>query len=564
MESHQTYLVDETEHRFARLLEAIQEREGDMLAAIQRSEVGEELDRAGGLPQGKRLAQQDAQDYLRRYEAAVVNRMRVLLPDMSPGEWLWYLRRVPSSFTAGSVLSTSGYVGALAEMMSGTMGSHPSKVIGRHASGYALPVTTAAARRVAALVSFSRLIAYAHSMARWCGKGASIKWRPDGWPYTVDNREIRPFVELYDQRMSLDSGNLLSGLGTALPPLSRRQILGPRGTQMLMFGRTTQPDSLSLPHPENQHDVVIPRRYWPLGLPLDHILDLVENLDFSTGRRDDGLLGVNLLLTQTASDIFRSSDRAAFDILQRGYSIMSKETLLAELEETLAVMLTSVDAARLPFLLPPSGEQALQALLDWRGSSFPLFPSSPVRELADAVILDVVGASESLRRLLTYSSADGKIANVRGQHFERKLQELIDDTPAKPTGVARSLIRRKIKRAGNAFTDIDAVAYRDGTLLLVDAKSKRYDDNYETGSWQAVKNLRDALEKDAAKWQQQVTAMVDENLVDELSSYSAVKGVVCTPFVPYLMSADALDFVVDGLRAVVSGGELESWCRRGQ
>ncbi len=125
--------------------------------------------------------------------------------------------------------------------------------------------------------------------------------------------------------------------------------------------------------------------------------------------------------------------------------------------------------------------------------------------------------------------------------------------------MARKLINRKVKRKGSNYTDIDAVAELNGTLFLIDCKSKRYDEAYETGAWSAVKNLRDALDKDATKWQEQIKTIARERLATELEGFNDIRGFVCTPFVPYLENEDSLQYVIDGLRVVASSGEFEAW-----
>ncbi|WP_305783877.1 hypothetical protein [Symbioplanes lichenis] len=552
-------MSDVAEVALAERLDEIQGREGDILAAVQRSEIGERLGRSGWAGSAHRLEKQDAREYLLAYEAAAADQAAEIVSSMSSGEWLWYLRRVPAAFTAGSVRTTSGYVREVAETMSGASEALPTHEPGRYKMGYVLPVNDFVARNVLALIKIARLVTYTHSMARWCGKGAALKRQADGYPYAVEVQNIKKFVQIYDDRMSRDYGNLLGGLGTALPALNKRGVFTSRGVQMQFFAETRDAESITLPHPVTGQEIHFVPNFWRTGVPFNHVIDLVENLDHSTARPDDGILGLNLLLLQTASDLLGVSPGSTIDMLRRGYSIMTLRTLKSELGATLRSIRADVDTDSLPFVFPDSADAALQSLLSWQGTTFPLFPSAPIRELADAVILDVVGATTSLRRILTYSPADGEIANVRGRHFERKLQELIDSTPARPNGMARKLINRKVKRKGSNYTDIDAVAELNGTLFLIDCKSKRYDEAYETGAWSAVKNLRDALDKDATKWQEQIKTIARERLATELEGFNDIRGFVCTPFVPYLENEDSLQYVIDGLRVVASSGEFEAW-----
>ncbi|GHJ11277.1 hypothetical protein TPA0907_56440 [Micromonospora humidisoli] len=154
--------------------------------------------------------------------------------------------------------------------------------------------------------------------------------------------------------------------------------------------------------------------------------------------------------------------------------------------------------------------------------------------------------------------ADDNAANVWAGAFEGEVQELIDLTVWRPPAEYRSLIRRNVKIDGRVVTDIDAVAYHNGILLLIDCKAYKSNDRLAAGEYSAIKTLREKAEKAWMSWADKI-AVIDGNrakLAVPVPAEVTIAGVVVLPFTPFLLPGDTTDLAVGSLRRVSSVGEL--------
>ncbi|MFC7532342.1 hypothetical protein [Actinoplanes sp. GCM10030250] len=154
--------------------------------------------------------------------------------------------------------------------------------------------------------------------------------------------------------------------------------------------------------------------------------------------------------------------------------------------------------------------------------------------------------------------ADGDAANVWSGAFEDEVQALIDMSLWRPPEQYRPLIRRNIRVDGTVITDVDAVAYHDGVLLLIDCKSYKSNDRLEVGEYSAVKSLREKAEKAWSSWANRI-AVIDghrEQLPVQVDDTVSIAGVVVLPFTPYLLPGETTGFTTGSLRRVSSVGEL--------
>lgn len=153
------------------------------------------------------------------------------------------------------------------------------------------------------------------------------------------------------------------------------------------------------------------------------------------------------------------------------------------------------------------------------------------------------------------------LGNVRGAAFELQCQEIVDQSPWAPAPAIRELRGRPLRRSGQRLTDIDALATRDGVLLIVSSKSRIYDREYDRGTYRVVENERARLDEAVTHWTSIVEGLNREPVGDnfDFSAFKEIVGVVCTPFPVYTSNEQSLRFVREGLRVSCSAHELRDW-----
>ena len=160
------------------------------------------------------------------------------------------------------------------------------------------------------------------------------------------------------------------------------------------------------------------------------------------------------------------------------------------------------------------------------------------------------------------SVIDNDIAyNVRTRDFEVASQREIDTTTWAPNGSLRDYIRRTLKRNDGTFiTDLDCLAAKGDTCLLIDAKTHVVDGLWEQ-EHRAIRNVETELRKNLKTWAKrtsEVTAAPCGRNFD-LSAWTHLVPVIVTP-APYWTTDAAADVeVLPGLRAVTTLSELIGW-----
>jgi hypothetical protein len=151
----------------------------------------------------------------------------------------------------------------------------------------------------------------------------------------------------------------------------------------------------------------------------------------------------------------------------------------------------------------------------------------------------------------------GSVANAWAFAFEREVQALIDSSSWQPSAQVRDLVGRTARLNGEPITDLDAIGENGGRLLLVSCMSVAGSDGYLRGDFNAVRNLRTAVESKVAEWDDRLDqlrrAPVGDNY--DLAGYEIV-GAVVVPFRPFLLRPLLERASLDGLPVVVPVAEL--------
>jgi hypothetical protein len=130
--------------------------------------------------------------------------------------------------------------------------------------------------------------------------------------------------------------------------------------------------------------------------------------------------------------------------------------------------------------------------------------------------------------------------NVWSAHFERDVQAIIDQSPWHPPDLMRPLIGRTVRRAhGTALTDIDALGFNDGRILLVSCKSIAFTVPALRGEFAVTRNIREKIESAASEWDEVTKALRGDPTLLGAGVFrdAAIDG--CDLF-PYLLSVSEL------------------------
>jgi hypothetical protein len=178
----------------------------------------------------------------------------------------------------------------------------------------------------------------------------------------------------------------------------------------------------------------------------------------------------------------------------------------------------------------------------------------------DDVLVDLLGATRALEDSY-HRPSGGDAANEFTSLFERQVQAVIDSTTWRPEGSMRALIKKKVRIAGREITDIDAVAHKDRTLILIDAKAWATPATLEFGEYFAVEDRRKTAEQACSDWATKV-ATIDANRSSlGIPPDLIVVGVVVCPEAPFVLGGICTQAIASGLMAISSLSELD-WCLR--
>jgi len=103
------------------------------------------------------------------------------------------------------------------------------------------------------------------------------------------------------------------------------------------------------------------------------------------------------------------------------------------------------------------------------------------------------------------------------------------------------LIKKRIKEQGRTITDIDAVAVRGNTLLLIDCKAFQATDAVVRGEYGAVETMHRKVEEASEAWHHRIQLIRSrpELLGINLPAGYSIEGLVVTPFVPFVRPGPA-------------------------
>lgn len=209
--------------------------------------------------------------------------------------------------------------------------------------------------------------------------------------------------------------------------------------------------------------------------------------------------------------------------------------------------------------LPKSVTELLEALSVRRGAVRPLRAGQIAHIDGDLTLIDLHAATAHLMYGLAITPTAGDVANVRASMFEEQVQQAIDETEWRPPESIQRLVGRTIEVDGRVLTDLDAIAIKGRTLLIVSVKSRVFSVALERGDFKAVRNASTMVEE-ACRAAADLSTFLRQNLRGtnyDFSEYDDVPVVVCTPYPVFVSLGATTREILPGLRAAVCLDELE-------
>lgn len=508
------------------------------------------LDPSTKQPLDAALEASEAWPYLEALHDFFVERIRQLITDRGSAEWLWWLRRLRGQFDdVNDMTSTGPYIESLAESL-GAGVSRPSVVFPERPT-FEFPLMPETLLDLTWLREISIMIYRLHAAMKRCAKGQAVTLAPGEIPLWEPDDLLDDAIDEYDGRTKRERVNLLQALGvTGRPTVD----LAPE--QLRIGGLVPWWYSIRVKRP--------PR--FEKADPLPFLFAWMD-LDAVAPLRDQAILAEDqvalILLLWAALNIGNRepemAKRRMTPAFQWGYMVTHTDNfLLPALDEMCTWLTQGAGRAIEGCWWPDSGREILEVLGRVQPEVWPPLCGCPVHEAGDFSVTDLVGASRRLFVTLL-RPADGPAVNLWSAHFERDVQKVLDETDWRPPDAMRPLIGRTIRRAdGTALTDIDALGFNNGRLLLVSCKSIAFTLPALRGEFAVTRNIVEKTHAAAAEWDQVVrTLQADAKLLsNELPHSVAIEGCFVFPSVPFYTESQWRKSVFDAIPFLLSVQEL--------
>jgi hypothetical protein len=263
-----------------------------------------------------------------------------------------------------------------------------------------------------------------------------------------------------------------------------------------------------------------------------------------------------------------ADDYERLAIGQDGYSVWPeshlRDLLASELaDESWRVLDEHFHGFRVADLTPDD----LFGMLSEPGTIMPLRAGPILRPMGDgAVCLDHLAITQriwTLQSPLPNPEQSPDAVLIRATDFEVQAQRLIDRTRWAPVAAVRNLVGSKPKlSSGEEITDLDAIASRGDTCLLINCKSYVSGD-YGEGSYNIIRNIITRLGEDYTKWTDTVGRVISDARGHALlRQFRNIVPVILTPAPHYLPLVLANQQALEGLPAIVSLEELLTYLDR--
>lgn len=511
-------------------------------------------------PTGTRLDPISAGTYLTRVREALEERAREVAQVYPAVQWLWYTRRISPEFFAGRLVTTQFADHKVLEALSGlSMNAAEDKLGYEGRSIYSCETTDLIP--VAQLASIAVALSQCHSWLRRAGKGTEFVVTEGDLPDPLLDEPLEQAIDVFDTRLANDLQWQWHPSMEVNAVESERE--DPPGVLMsLSRVLGSWQDVPGWQGPLRDRRVVRVLGQFNINwVTLDGLAESVAaagNPSVDWWRPHTPSLAT-LLFTLWYDATFMS-ESLGLSLPKVGYLRRRRDYAIHAIDQMMPLIRDDLETY-FPGQAPKGGQDVLMVLESLGPDLWPMESGPVVRRLGDDVVLDVWAASNRLLDDIRIpAQKGGALVNAPARRFEEVVQERVDETPWLPGEQARAL-RRTLRLKGTAITDIDAVAERDGILLLISCKNIPFTREYDAGNYNTVRNAASTIDRASDYWQGVVRALVSSPVGDnyDVSQYADIKGVVVTPQVLYSRAAATLaenDVGEMRLRGAVSLGEL--------
>jgi hypothetical protein len=312
--------------------------------------------------------------------------------------------------------------------------------------------------------------------------------------------------------------------------------------------------------------IIVWGRYVPHSLSLGQLRDLLVLTSPLAAWWQPQLPALIALLQALSLYLTRYTGHGWISLTRYGYVSLRREHLTDYLGHILPILHTELDTW-FSGQLATEPDQVLALLDGLPAACWPVTAPPVLHHAGPDIVIDLHAAGRHLITLCTIAPEDqGALVNIRAEHFEQTVQNLVDRSPWKPSNRAprRGLEPRPHGR--DTLTDLDAVAEHDDTLLLISCKSRPYTGAYDSGDYRTVRNSVSLIEESVTKWQQVIDYLTQhpQGRNYDLSHYRRILGVICLPHTPYTPLGKATQVVSTNatgkiLRQACSFNELAAW-----
>ena len=490
--------------------------------------------------------------YLETIHNFFVGRVQELVSDRGSAEWLWWLRRLRGQFDdVNDIPSTGPYIEAVAEALSAGV-NRPSTPFPDHPT-FEFPFTPGVLLDLTWLREISIMMYRLHATMKRCAKGQAVDLIPGEIPRWEPDDKLDDAIEEYDKRSEREGSNLLTAVGVVGSP-----TINPDPERLRIGGLVPHWYGIGVEHPP-AFDKADPLPFLFSWIDLDTIGPLCEQAILTETH-----VALILLLWAAFNIGSREPEHAMRRMttpFQWGYMVTPTDNfLIPALDEMCEWLTEGAGHALSGCWNPQSAAEVLEVLRAIEPEVWPPLCGCPVHEADRHSVIDLVGASRSLFATLL-RPAEGADVNVWSAHFEHDVQAIIDKSPWRPPDQMRPLIGQTVRRAnGTALTDIDALGFNDGRMLVVSCKSIAFTVPALRGEFAVTRNITEKIHSAASEWDEVTKALRDDPTLLRAGVFRdvAIDGCVVFPSTPFYTDPRWRRSVFDVFPYLLSVSELST------